>query len=153
MNDLSKENYAEKSIRGELRKTYWLRLRMIRKAENCKELQALCRELETTLCGARTSDGYDRRLRECMEKLNALNEELLRDTELYADAVCSVNRFIDYLTDERYRAVMKERYVYYRTWEDIAENLFYTPRHVLRLHKAAVEELEVIEKNNRQSNP
>jgi DNA-directed RNA polymerase specialized sigma subunit len=49
-----------------------------------------------------------------------------------------VNEAIDAVDDVRYRQVLERRYRFYMSWDEIAEEMGYDPRHVQRLHGEAL---------------
>lgn len=59
-------------------------------------------------------------------------------------------KYIDRLTDERHRDILKLYYIQHKTFSFISECLNYTERHITRLHQAALKELDGLmkDKNN-----
>lgn len=43
------------------------------------------------------------------------------------------------------REVLERRYLFYQRWEQIAEEMHYSERHILRLHGEALQQINVIE--------
>ncbi|MBQ5755386.1 MAG: hypothetical protein IIV90_06925 [Oscillospiraceae bacterium] len=68
-----------------------------------------------------------------------LEQELKRSAEMRGE-VCGK---IEELRVERQRELMRRRYVLGQTFEELAEDMYLDPRWCRRLHKAAVESLEM----------
>lgn len=72
--------------------------------------------------------------------------------KLRAELVSSVSRLMEYkreilktineIKDPSYRLILENRYINKMTFEEIAEKTHYDQRHIYRLHKKALEEVE-----------
>jgi len=58
-------------------------------------------------------------------------KEFLQSSEQAEDVIAQVR-------DDTLRTVLTKHYAGGQTWEQIAEELHYTPRHIQRLHKKAL---------------
>lgn len=68
-----------------------------------------------------------------------LRSSLLDDVQRYSALVREVERLLARcLPDERHRAVMEAHYLGFSTWEAVADQVGYTPRHVMRLHRESL---------------
>ena len=56
-------------------------------------------------------------------------------------------KYIDRLTDERHRDILKMHYIHHKTFSYIADCLNYTLRHITRLHQVALNELDRLVEN------
>lgn len=71
-------------------------------------------------------------------------KELNKKIDEYVDLKIKAGRMIDEMDDPTERAILKHRYLSYGRWEEIAEKLNYTTRHVQRIHGQALKEFEKI---------
>ena len=70
------------------------------------------------------------------EEINALTVEWSTLQAEVSSNICA------HVVDDRLREVLHQRYVMARCWDDIAESLGMTTRHVLRVHREAAREFE-----------
>lgn len=75
--------------------------------------------------------------------LDGLRKELERELKQGAEMREEVCGKIEELRVERQRELMRRRYVLGQTFEELAEDMYLDPRWCRRLHKAAVESLEM----------
>ena len=74
---------------------------------------------------------------EAEEKLNGILEKLF-------ETRAEIMKIIQKIRDGRQQLILICRYLYYKTWDEIAEKTGYSTRHLLRIHRkglAAVEEI------------
>lgn len=57
---------------------------------------------------------------------------------------------INQIDDAKLQYVLRQRYYKHRSIESIADELYYTPRHVRRLNKQALQKAENVYEDNRQ---
>lgn len=84
--------------------------------------------------GTRDPHRYDR-LAELDEKIDQRIDQLIQVKGEIADAIAQVQ-------DTRYRTLLTERYLCFRTWEQIAVDMNYSWKHIHRIHGEALIELE-----------
>lgn len=80
--------------------------------------------------GTRDPHRYDR-LAELDEKIDQRIDQLVAVKKEIVDAIAQVE-------DSRYRTLLTERYMEFRTWEQIAVDMNYTWRRVMQLHGEAL---------------
>ena len=80
--------------------------------------------------GTRDPHRYDR-LAELDEKIDRRIDQLVAVKQEIMDAIAQVE-------DSRYRTLLTERYMEFRTWEQIAVDMNYTWRRVMQLHGEAL---------------
>ena len=80
--------------------------------------------------GTRDPHKYDR-LAELDEKIDQRIDQLVAVKQEIMDAIAQVE-------DSRYRTLLTERYMEFRTWEQIAVDMNYTWRRVMQLHGEAL---------------
>lgn len=80
--------------------------------------------------GTRDPHKYDR-LAELDEKIDQRIDQLVAVKQEIMDAIAQVE-------DSRYRTLLTERYMEFKTWEQIAVDMNYTWRRVMQLHGEAL---------------
>ena len=86
--------------------------------------------------GTRDPHRYDR-LAELDERIDRRIDQLVAVKQEIMDAIAQVE-------DSRYRTLLTERYMEFRTWEQIAVDMNYSYMHTCRLHGEALRELEKV---------
>lgn len=66
--------------------------------------------------------------------------ELTAARRRYVKKLREIEKRIDAVEDDRYRAILKWRYINFASWEQIADQMGRTVRHVTRLHGDALKE-------------
>lgn len=79
------------------------------------------------------------RMATIMAEIEEKEEEINRQIDDLCDFRLQVTRLINALQDEKHISVLYKRYVQFQTWGQIAGDLQYTDRHVMRLHGAALD--------------
>lgn len=64
-----------------------------------------------------------------------------QDMQLLVESLNSVRQIINYAGNPRLHLILQMRYLNYKTWEQIAEELKYSPSQVHRLHSAALQNI------------
>lgn len=77
------------------------------------------------------------RIQELQEEIEALRRQLDR-------ARREVKHTVSLLPDPRRRCMLEMRYLSHLTWEEISEGLCISPRAALRLHKRALETINIL---------
>ena len=69
-------------------------------------------------------------------------DDIIRqDMQLLVESLNSVRQIINYADNPRLHLILQMRYLNYKTWEQIAEELKYSPSQVHRLHSAALQNI------------
>ena len=84
--------------------------------------------------GTRDPHRYDR-LAELEEKIDRRIDQLVAVKQEIMDAIAQVE-------DSRYRTLLTERYMEFKTWEQIAVDMNYSWKQIHRLHSQALKALE-----------
>lgn len=84
------------------------------------------------------SDRVGRTTAKIIDLENEINDEIDRLVEIKL----RIKEVIAAVTDSTRRTVLERRYILSESWEKIADELDYSPRHVLRLHNETIERLE-----------
>lgn len=69
-------------------------------------------------------------------------DDIIRqDMQLLVESLNCVRQIINYAGNPRLHLILQMRYLNYKTWEQIAEELKYSPSQVHRLHSAALQNI------------
>lgn len=71
-------------------------------------------------------------------KIAELDKMLIADIDCLVTLKADICKAIDAVEDMRYRRLLELRYRHYESWEQIAVDMGYDIRHVLRLHGEAL---------------
>lgn len=77
-------------------------------------------------------------LKEAAQDLQRLCDEIDKYTTSALRVKVETSRLIDKVEDGRERELLRLRYIHYHTWEDIAEEMHYTLRHIYTLRGKAL---------------
>ena len=83
-------------------------------------------------------------LESIMVKIVDLDREINKCVDAFVDYKAVVWEQLDKLTDEREKQILWLRYAEEKTWNNISTILYLTPRHIMRIHKSALNNLEKI---------
>jgi len=78
----------------------------------------------------------------CIEKTAELEEKIKRETNDLILLKMDMLERIHSLENVDYQSVLELRYLSYRTWEQIAEEMKYSIRWIYKLHGKALQEME-----------
>lgn len=69
-------------------------------------------------------------------------DDVIREhMRLLVESLNNVRQIINYAGNSRLHLILQMRYLNYKTWEQIAEELKYSPSQVYRLHSAALQNI------------
>ena len=91
----------------------------------------------------RVQCSHDDVIASCLAKLNMMRASAHSDIERLFDIYREIIKMIDKVADFRCRTLLHYRYIECLTFEDIAEEMNYSYRQVLRLHGIALQEIKV----------
>lgn len=135
------------AVKRRLREPRRAALALQEKRGRIAALESLAEGIGGVLRREKGQTGGDAVLEMLVELRSALLEAVMR----YGALVREVQELFERcLPDERHRAVMEAHYLGFTTWEAVAEQVGYTPRHVMRLHK---ESLQLIIEQTYDINP
>ena len=83
-------------------------------------------------------------LESIMVKIVDLDREINKCVDAFVDYKAVVWEQLDKLTDEREKQILWLRYAEEKTWNNISTILYLTPRHIMRIHKQGLINLEKI---------
>lgn len=75
-------------------------------------------------------------------KIMELEDEINHDIDRLVDLKTDITHLIKNLDSHEYQIILEQRYLCFKSWEQIAVDMGYSIQHTFRLHDAALTELE-----------
>lgn len=83
------------------------------------------------------------RMADCVMGMIEIENEIKKEMAELISLKGQIRRIISGVSNMEYRSLLERRYLAYKTWEEIADELGYTVRHIHRLHGKALLEVKV----------
>ena len=77
------------------------------------------------------------------EKIEALSEQINSQIDALINIRADIEQHINRIPESTLRIILWERYISKKTWDQIAEELHYCAKQVMRLHTKALHELNI----------
>lgn len=90
------------------------------------------------------SNSSQDRLGETMAKIIDLKNEINNKIDAYVDRKLEAMRLINKLEDDISIHILIQRYINYKSWDDIAESLHYTRQGIIKKHGKALLDFEKV---------
>lgn len=117
------------------------------KLEQVMKLRETSTKATATLSDMPRSDTPNvHRLEDTICKIIDLENEINHDIDKLVDLKREAREVIGQLSDPDQQLILELRYLCYKTWEEIADELGYCPSNIYRLHGRALEILRVPER-------
>lgn len=117
------------------------------KLEQVMKLRETSTKATATLSDMPRSDTPNvHRLEDTICKIIDLENEINHDIDKLVDLKREARDVISQLSDPDQQLILELRYLCYKTWEEIADELGYCPSNIYRLHGRALEILRVPER-------
>ena len=81
-----------------------------------------------------------------------VHDELKRETDRLLEKSRKAEQIIRLLPDQKQRMILQLRYLCGMKWEDIADKLHYTLRWIHKVHREALEALEMLQRREKLMN-
>ena len=118
------------------------------KLDEIKELRSLAAKLSPSLSGESHSVGtFSDRVGRTAAKISDLETEVNERIDRLLETKAAITAMINSLDDILLQNLLERRYILGFSWEKIAEDMNYTPRHITRLHNKAIARLEQLYSN------
>ena len=85
------------------------------------------------------------RMADCVMDMIEIENDIKKEMAELIRLKGEIRRTINLVGNIEYRSLLERRYLAYKTWEEIADELGYTVRHIHRLHGKALLEVKVPE--------
>ena len=130
-------------------KEYLLQIRFIDNRIAAKREQAQYFYDQATKCTTTWSDmppgqpNGRSRMADYVMKMIELENEMTKEMMDLANLKKQIMDTINKIDNMEYKTILEERYLSFKSWEQISEDMGYTVRHIYRLHGRALLEVEV----------
>lgn len=114
------------------------------KLEQVERLRALATRVTTSFSHDKQGKGAARheKTADIVCKIVMLEEKLNASIDTLVDLKAEVEEKIDEIPNDNYRLLLRLRYLNYKTWEDIASTIGYTPQWIYITHGRALQEFQ-----------
>lgn len=123
-----------------LSQTHRIDQRINAKLAQADALRELAEKTSAILTGTSSAQRAGSRLEEVVTRIVDLQADIARDIDALLDVKCRAMDMIRRLPRPEYQTVLELRYLCFKKWEEIAEEMGVTHRHVFYLHRQALRE-------------
>lgn len=117
------------------------------KLQELEQLEALATKVTSVNSGDRVqASGSQDKMADTVIKILELKQEINADIDRLVDLKCEIIPLIDAVQDADLIDVLYKRYIQGKKWEEIALEMHYTFRWVLKLHGRALQKIDMIRK-------
>ncbi len=81
------------------------------------------------------------KMEDVIVKIIALEEEVNQDIDELVDLKTDITHLIKMLENHEYQIILEQRYLCFKTWEQISVDMGYSIQHTFRLHDKALKAL------------
>lgn len=129
-----------------LSKAFYLDIRINSKLDQIKQLRALATKTNTVLndVPVQTSKN-NHKMESIILKIMDIENELNRDLADLLLIKVDIKRAIDGVDNEEYRTLLELRYIGYKKWEQIAEEMDFSTEHIYHMHRDALKLIQIPE--------
>jgi DNA-directed RNA polymerase specialized sigma subunit len=127
-----------------LEQAYRIDQRISCKVEQVSSLRNLATKATSTLSDAPPSGTRNvHRMEDVIVKIVAIENEINADIDRLVELKQEIIRVIKMVENPEYRILLELRYLCFKEWRDIAEELGYSIRHIYRMREEALEKIIV----------
>ena len=130
------------STKDYLSQAYRIDQRINSKLAQVMSLRDLLGKATGTLSGApKAATPNPHSMEDTIAKMVDLENEINEDIDALVDLKAEIMRRIKRVENTEYQTILELRYLCFKRWEDIAVELGYTQRHMLRMHDLALQSI------------
>jgi len=119
---------------------YKLDQRINSKIEQLEKLNDLAHKATATYTGMPQSPNKGAQtMANTIDRIIDLQNEINQDIDTLVDLKVELRSVIEAVDSTEYRLILEERYLNWKSWEQLAVSLGYTLRHLHRLHREALD--------------
>ena len=129
-------------VKEYLSQAYRIDQRINSKLEQVMSLRALLGKATGTLTGApKAATPNPHSMEDTICKMVDMEHEINADIDTLVDLKTEIMTCIKRVENPEYQTLLELRYLCFKPWEEIADQLGYTQRHMLRMHDLALESI------------
>ena len=127
-----------------LEQAYRIDQRINSKIEQVASLHKLATKANSTLTDMPGSPNRNiHRMEDIILKIVDLENEINQDIDMLVDLKTEIMQVIKKVDDLELQTLLEQRYLNFRTWEQIAVDMGYNVRHLYRMHDKALKAVQV----------
>lgn len=129
-----------------LNQAYWLDRRIDSKLEQLSELRNMA--VKTTSIMTEDVVSHTRNvhsMQDVIAKIVDMQTEINTDIDRLVDLKSEIMHVIKAVKNPEHQTLLELRYLCFKSWEYVAEQMGYNVRHIYRLHDEAVEQISIPE--------
>ena len=127
-----------------LEQAYRIDQRINSKIEQVASLHNLATKANSTLTDMPGSPNRNiHRMEDIILKIVDLENEINQDIDMLVDLKTEIMQVIKKVDDLELQTLLEQRYLNFRTWEQIAVDMGYNVRHLYRMHDKALKAVQV----------
>lgn len=127
-----------------LSQTFHLDHRIDSKIDQIASLNALATKCTSAITGMpHNPSSSQSTMADAVCKIVDLQELLKKDLSALVDLKREIMGVIDSIENDEYKTLLEKRYLCFQTFEEIAVELQYSIEHIFRLHRKALEKVQI----------
>ncbi len=135
-----------------LGQAYRLDQRIDAKIDQVSKLNELATKCTATLSDMpRNPSRSPSKMEDAIVKIIDLEDEINRDIDHLVDLKRELVEVIKAVNNNEYQVLLEKRYLCFHTWEQIAVDMHYTVKWIIKLHKKALDEVTKILESKKSS--
>jgi len=137
-----------KEVKEYLAQMQYLDERINSKLDQLAVLKELATKANATITGMpKSSSTSHSRMEDTICKMIDLNDSLALDIDKLVDLKKEIKELIDRIPNCEEQTILEKRYLCYKQWNDIADEMHYTSQYALRIHSRALYSVKKILEN------
>ena len=132
------------TVKEYFNQAYQLDARINSKIEQVSRLHELATKATSTLSdmpGSATRNTH--RMEDTIIKIIDLENEINKEIDRLIDLKTEMTRVISSVQNMEYQRLLELRYLCFRSWKQIADEMGYSKQHIFRLHNEALEKVDI----------
>lgn len=125
----------------------WLNQKILNRRDELNQLRELAKSIKSTdyeQPAVQSSGKPDAAFATLIEKITDSEAELSAEVENYLSFRDKIRREIQKLPEDEEKILLEKRYISFKSWSVISEEMSFVERHTLRLHSRALQHFEKI---------
>ena len=129
-----------------LNQAYWLDRRIDSKLEQLSALKDMATKTTSVMSDDVVSHTRNvHSMQDVIAKIIDMQAEINADIDQLVDLKREIMQVVKAVQNPEHQTLLELRYLCFKSWEDVAEELGYNVRHIYRLHDEAVEQSTIPE--------
>ena len=127
-----------------LNQAYWLDKRIDSKLEQLSALKEMATKTTSIMSDDVVSHTRNvHSMQDVIAKIIDMQTEINADIDHLVDLKREIMQVVKAVQNPEHQTLLELRYLCFKSWEDVAQELGYNVRHIYRLHDEAVEQIKI----------